>query len=84
MDDYGIVGHFEINSVVVCSEPIEGVAVSEHFSEAFSVEISEVGLGDFKGIEEFKLSECIEEGNFRCTDFVEYYLEHGGIKARLG
>jgi len=75
---------FEIEAPVGRAEAVKGDAIALHLSEALVIEIIHVLLGDLELIEEFKLFEGPELGNFGSGDFVEDDLEHGESVAEDG
>ena len=67
----GLIHHLKINPVVIGAETIKRFAIAGKMAKAVAIEIAQIGLGDFKGIEEFELIERIHLGKFRCADFVK-------------
>ena len=69
--NHGMIEHFKVDSAIIGSESVECFSISDDLPKAITVKMSQIGLGDFKGIEEFELVERIHPGDFRCADFVE-------------
>jgi len=66
-----VVGHLEVDPAIIGAETIKCFAIAGEMAKAVAIEVAKIGLGDFKGIEQFELIERIHLGDFRRADFVE-------------
>lgn len=65
---------FKVNPVIGGAETIKGLAVMFNLSEGCSINVLESFFTNLKLLEQLKLFQCSQTGNFRRTDFIENYL----------
>ena len=63
--------HFKVKAPLLGSKAVERLPVALDFSKAFIVEILQILLRDLEFIQQFKLLQRIQLGNFSRADFIE-------------
>ena len=71
VDDHRVIENFEINTAVIGAESVEGFSLPSDLAKAIAVEMGQIGLGHFKGIEEFELIEGIHPGDVSRANFIK-------------
>lgn len=84
VDDDMHVGDPEIKAPVLAAEAIEGLSVTLDFAKALVVEIFQIICGHLEFIQEFKLFQSPELGDFGGTNFIEDDLKHSLMMTGIG
>ena len=76
MDPHMIIDHFEVKAPVAGTEPVERLAIPLDLAEAIILQMGQIVLVHLELVEEFKLLQGIEKGDFGRADLVEDDLKH--------
>jgi hypothetical protein len=75
-DDDGAIFDLEIETVFLCTEPIHHMAIPLDFSKPIAPCAVQILLGHMEFLQQLKLLQSPQSGNFRRTDFIKNNLKH--------